>query len=98
MAASQPPAPDCVPIMVPKALVGRVQDMILAHEGQQSNMEFLEAIERAAENRTAVTREDVARLRRLADWADTPPPPGWNGSLDRGEARRAVAAARKRMG
>ena len=50
----------------------------------------------AAETSTRVTAEDVARLRRLANWADAAPPPGWNGTLDKHETRRAVEAAQAR--
>lgn len=58
---------------------------------------FLLRMVTAALNGERVTAEDVAELRRLADWADAPPPPTWNGTLDKGETARAVAAARKRM-
>lgn len=58
---------------------------------------FLTWIMSAAEARERVTQADVDRLRRLADWADAPAPPGWDGTLDRMETRRAVDAARKRM-
>jgi hypothetical protein len=43
------------------------------------------------------THEEIARLKRLADWADAPPCPGWDGTLDVGETERAVAAAKRRM-
>lgn len=58
---------------------------------------FLNRMLLAAEAGEHVTADDVARLRRLADWADTPPPPRWDGTLDKGETRRAVEAARRRM-
>lgn len=58
---------------------------------------FLARMAAAAEAGERVTADDVARLRRLANWADAPPAPGWNGTLDRGEARRAIEAARKGM-
>lgn len=58
---------------------------------------FLARIQAAAEAGEPVTADDVARLRRLADWADAPPPAGWNGTLDRQETARAVKAARERM-
>lgn len=58
---------------------------------------FLAMMLTAAETSTRVTAEDVARLRRLADWADAAPAPGWNGTLDKHEAQRAVDAARERM-
>lgn len=58
---------------------------------------FLAMMLTAAETGTRVTAEDVARLKRLADWADAAPPPGWNGTLDRGETARAIQAARERM-
>jgi hypothetical protein len=45
-----------------------------------------------------VTSEDVARLRKLADWADTLLPREWYGTIDKNEAKRAVEAAKKRMG
>lgn len=59
---------------------------------------FLAMMLTAAETSTRVTAEDVARLRRLADWADAAPAPGWNGTLDRGETARAIQAARERIG
>lgn len=58
---------------------------------------FLTAMARAAECQTPVTAADVSRLRRMADWADAAPAPGWNGTLDRGETARAINAARERM-
>lgn len=58
---------------------------------------FLARMKAAAETGERVTADDVARLRKLADWADAPPPAGWNGTLDRGEAMRAVEAAERRM-
>lgn len=58
---------------------------------------FLSMMLTAAASRTRVTAEDVDRLRRLADWADAAPPPGWNGTLDKHETARAVEAATKRL-
>ena len=58
---------------------------------------FLNRILEDAENETRVTHEDVARLRKLADWADAPPPTKWHGIIDKKEAGRAVEAARKRL-
>ena len=58
---------------------------------------FLDRMLTAAHAGERVTAEDVARLRRMADWADAPPPAGWNGTLDKGETQRAVDAAKGRM-
>lgn len=58
---------------------------------------FLARMRAAAETGERVTADDVARLRKMADWADAPPAPGWNGTLDRGEAMRAIDAAERRM-
>lgn len=58
---------------------------------------FLARMATAAEARTPVTAADVAHLRRLADWADAPPAPGWDGTIDRGEAMRAIEAAKERL-
>jgi hypothetical protein len=58
---------------------------------------FLAMMLTAAETGTRVTAADVDRLRRLADWADAAPAPGWNGTLDRGETARAIQAARERL-
>lgn len=58
---------------------------------------FLAMMLTAAQTGTRVTAEDVARLRRLADWADAAPPAGWNGTLDKHETARAVDAAKERM-
>ena len=59
---------------------------------------FLARILEAAENETRVSHEDIARLRKLADWADAPPPAKWYGIIDKNETKRAVAAATKRIG
>lgn len=59
---------------------------------------FLAMMLTAAQTGTRVTVDDVARLRRLADWADAAPCQGWNGTLDRGETQRAVDDAREKMG
>lgn len=56
--------------------------------------EFLTRILVCARLGERVTAEDVARLRKLADWADSAPPPCWDGRLDSHETARAVAAAR----
>jgi hypothetical protein len=58
---------------------------------------FLSRMRAAAETGERVTADDVARLRKLADWADAPPPAGWNGTLDRHEAMRAIEAAERRL-
>lgn len=58
---------------------------------------FLAFMANAIETGERVTADDVARLRRLADWADAPPPAGWNGTLDKHEGRRAIEAAVRRM-
>lgn len=60
-------------------------------------LEFLTRMLTAAEAGERVTAEDVARLRRLADWADAAPCPGWNGTLDKHETQRAIEAARARL-
>lgn len=59
---------------------------------------FLNRILEDAQNETRVTIEDIARLRKMADWADAPPPAKWYGIIDRNEAARAVTAAKKRLG
>ena len=59
---------------------------------------FLTRMLAAASTGERVTAEDVAQLRRLADWADAAPPAGWNGTMNRGETQRAVDAARRKMG
>ena len=59
---------------------------------------FLNRILEDAQNETRVTIEDIARLRKMADWADAPPPAKWYGIIDKNEAARAVAAAKKRLG
>ena len=58
---------------------------------------FLAHMLAAAEAGATVTAAEVARLRRLADWADAPLPPCWSGTVDPGEVRRAVDAARLRQ-
>lgn len=59
---------------------------------------FLARMLEAAEWQTRVSRDDIARLRKLADWADGPTPTKWYGVIDKNEAKRAIAAATKRMG
>jgi hypothetical protein len=59
---------------------------------------FLASMLTRAEAGERVTLDEVSRLRRLADWADAPPCPGWDGTLDAGETRRAVDDAKGRMG
>lgn len=58
---------------------------------------FLAWIEEQASTGGKVRHGDVDRLRLLADWADTPAPPNWDGTLDQGETLRAVESARKRL-
>ena len=62
-----------------------------------SDEAFLAHMLAAADAGATVTAADVARLRRLADWADAPMPPCWSGTVDPGEVRRAVDAARLRQ-
>lgn len=62
-----------------------------------NDIAFLGRILEAAQNETRVTFEEIARLRKMADWADAPPPEKWFGIIDKKEAERAVEAARKRM-
>ncbi|UPY35528.1 hypothetical protein [Sediminicoccus sp. KRV36] len=71
--------------------------MTLTHPSPTEAEAFLDRMMHAAQSGSPVTAEDVARLRRLADWADAAPAPGWNGTLDRGETARAIHAARERM-
>lgn len=59
-----------------------------------SDEAFLAHMLAAADAGATVTAAEVARLRRLADWADAPMPPCWSGTVDPGEVRRAVDAAR----
>jgi hypothetical protein len=56
---------------------------------------FLSQITVTVQNGIPVSSADVARLRRLANWAECVPPPSWNGTLDKYEAFRAIADARK---
>jgi hypothetical protein len=58
---------------------------------------FLARMLEAAEWQTRVSQEDIARLRKMADWADAAPPTKWYGIIDKNETKRAVAAATKRM-
>lgn len=59
--------------------------------------DFLEWMLHAAKTRQRVTQADVDRLRRLADWADAPVVPSWQGDINISETRSAVEAARKRL-
>lgn len=58
---------------------------------------FLAWVEFQVEEGQKFTQANVDRLRRLAEWADTPAPPNWDGTLDRMEAMRAIKDARKRL-
>lgn len=58
---------------------------------------FLAWVESQVEGGQKFTQANVDRLRRLAEWADTPAPPNWDGTLDRMEAMRAIKDARKRL-
>jgi hypothetical protein len=75
----------------------RILSLLPSHQPATDTSAFLDRILAAAQAGERVTAEDVARLRQLADWADAAPAPGWDGTLDKGEAARAVEAARKRM-
>jgi hypothetical protein len=59
---------------------------------------FLTAILARAQAGGKATHEEIARLKRLADWADAPPAPGWDGTMDVREVEHAVEDARGRMG
>ena len=58
---------------------------------------FLAWVESQVEEGQKFTQANVDRLRRLAEWADTPAPLNWDGTLDRMEATRAIKDARKRL-
>lgn len=66
------------------------------YTNQENDKAFLARILKASFSGEQVTQADVDRLRKLCDWADTPAPPGWDGTLDKHEAGRAVEAAIKR--
>lgn len=59
--------------------------------------EFLDWIETCANTGAPVGAPDLARLKRLAEYAETPLPEGWTGQMDRDAALRAVARARERV-
>jgi len=59
-----------------------------------SDEEFLLYIEYAIKVANRITPDDLARLRKLAQWADPPVPPQWDGRVDKGEVMRAVLRAR----
>lgn len=58
---------------------------------------FLAEILTRARAGERASREEIARLKRLADWADAAPAPGWDGTMDPAEVERAVVDARGRM-
>lgn len=58
--------------------------------------DFLQHMLLCAQHGIEVDAKAVARLRRLADWADAPLPPCWTGTVDVNEVKRAVDAARER--
>jgi hypothetical protein len=59
---------------------------------------FLTAILQRARDGGRATADEVARLKALAGWADAPPAPGWDGSMDVREVEHAVEDAMGRMG
>ena len=59
--------------------------------------EFLGWILHQAESCNSLEWEHVARLKRLADYADTPKPVNWTGAVDVHVVKRAVDRARKIM-
>jgi len=83
-------------------MAGTLTDMAAQMEAPlgtpRTDAAFLADLLRRVEARERVSLTDVARLRRLADWADAPPCPGWDGTLDIEETRRGVADAKRRMG
>jgi hypothetical protein len=93
-------------LISPAATPHHLRDMAATLEDHARHMEereptdaeaFLARMAAAAEAGERVTAADVARLKRLADWADAAPAPGWDGTLDRGETARAISAARERL-
>jgi hypothetical protein len=93
--------PNATPAML-RDMAGTLRDMATRMEAPpgtpRTDAAFLTDLLRRVEARERVSLTDVARLRRLADWADAPPCPGWDGTLDVGETRRGVADAKRRMG
>jgi hypothetical protein len=84
---------------VPVHLVAEIQAVIAAADAPATDDAFfLASMLARAEAGERVTLAEVSRLRRMADWADAPPCPGWDGTLDAGETRRAVEDAKGRMG
>jgi hypothetical protein len=79
------------------AELARLRALVVEAPPLCEDLAFLSDLLARVEARETVTLEDVTRLRRLADWADAPPAPGWNGTLDIEEARRGVADARRRL-
>jgi len=83
-------------------MAGTLRDMAAQMEAPpgtpRTDAAFLSDLLRRVEARERVSLTDVARLRRLADWADAPPCAGWDGTLDVEETRRGVADAKRRMG
>lgn len=83
-------------MLVPIELVDQVQHLIdqwVSSPFVSEDVEFLDSMLHAAEHGIPVSNIAVNRLRKMADWADTPAPPGWDGTLDRGETKRAVDCA-----
>ncbi len=59
--------------------------------------EFLVWILHQAESSNSLEWEHVVRLKRLAEYADTPKPVVWTGAVDVHVVKRAVDRARKIM-
>ncbi len=62
-----------------------------------NDREFLVWILHQAESSNSLEWEHVARLKRLAEYADTPKPVNWSGAVDVYAVRRAVNRAKKIM-
>jgi hypothetical protein len=92
--------PNATPAML-RAMAAELRDMATQMEAPpgtpRTDAAFLGDLLRRVEARERVSLTDVARLRRLADWADAPPCVGWDGTLDVEETRRGVADARRRV-
>jgi hypothetical protein len=78
--------------------VMEVRRLLGRPEPTNTDAAFLTAILARAQAGGKATHDEIARLKRLADWADAPPAPGWDGTMDVREVEHAVKDAMGRMG
>ena len=59
--------------------------------------QFLLSITAMVNRHDNIPSQAITKLKELANWADVPPPPRWDGSYNREEIKRAIADAYARL-